>query len=82
MQLHQLLMGDPIAKGLKQALIEDISPTGLSQTSRARVREILGDEPIGNRLTRGPRGQRGRIYDTLGYVESKEQTFRPSQKSP
>jgi hypothetical protein len=76
LQLYKLLRDDPRAKALKQALIEDVSQTGLSQTSRTRVRQILGDENVGPRLTRGPGGQRTRIYDKLGRVDSPEQAFK------
>jgi hypothetical protein len=76
LQLHKLLRDDPIVKVLKQALDEDISEKGLSELTKVRLREILGDQNIGNRLSRGASGQRTRIYDMLGRVESDQPSLK------
>jgi GGDEF domain-containing protein/site-specific recombinase XerC len=76
LQLRKLLKDDPVVRILKQALDEDMSQPGLSLESRARVSEILRDNNVGVRLTKGPEGQRSRIYDKLGYTTSPEQAFK------
>jgi GGDEF domain-containing protein len=82
LQLHKLLKHDPIAKSLKQALVEDVLQTGLSLKSRELVRKILGDQSVGVRLTKGPKGQRTRIYEKLGRIDSPGQSFKLLKYAP
>ena len=78
LQLHKLLRDDPIIKSLKKALYEDVSEhgAGLSMESRQLVQKILGDENVGVRLTKGPKSQRTRIYDKLGYTFGKDVSLK------
>lgn len=72
MQLNRLLKSAETNQLIRKALRMHGSAEGLDQDTSLQISKLIGGEEVGRFLSKGPEGQRQRLFRMLGYAERKD----------